>query len=56
MSLLKEELLNEKYCTFYLRISPSGDVIYIKTTRKLIKIIVLCDKDGIYFRKDFARV
>lgn len=55
MSLLKEELLNEKYCTFYLRISPSGDVIYIKT-RKLIEIIVLCDKDGIYFRKDFAIV
>ena len=55
MSLLKEELLNVKYCTFYLRISPSGDVIYIKT-RKLIKIIVLCDKDGIYFRKDFSIV
>lgn len=55
MSLLKEELLNEKYCTFYLRISPSGDVIYIKT-RKLVKIIVLCDKDGIYFRKDFVIV
>ena len=55
MSLLKEELLNEKYCTFYLRISPSGDVIYIKS-RKLIKIIVLCDKDGMYFRKDFAIV
>ena len=55
MSLLKEELLNVKYCTFYLRISPSGDVIYIKT-RKLIKIIVLCDKDGMYFGKDFAIV